>query len=252
MNDIRIQFGREIVFLNNNSGKFDRAKKAAGPNASDFELLAHYDQLAGLIQDEKGRKLENGQFWRLYETWRDESNKMIEMVDENIADITKTESNLFPILNENVSQKRTFLGTLMTIAAAIIAGLFLMFSKEYIPRGPATYLAQISGIFYGLFIVSASIWLTAIMSQEGTKLDRHLDFYKSLREDIYKKVGTAIRSKNDFDKFLKEKLEQNTKLSNKKIFGANEYFFWIVTALFIIASVPVIILFVLAGNIPKS
>jgi hypothetical protein len=248
MNDIRIQFGNKTVFLNNNSGKFDRAKKAAGPNASDFELLAHYDQLEGLIQDEKGQKLENGQFWRLYETWRNESEEMIRMVDENVADITKTESDLLPFLNENVSQKRTFLGTLMTIAAAIIAGLFFMFSKEYIPTGCATLLAKFSGSFYGLFIVSASIWLTAIMSQEGTKLDKHLNFYKSLHEDIYKKVGTAIRSKKDFDDFLKEKLEQSIKLSDKKIFGAEEHFFWLVTGLFIIASVPVIILFLLAGN----
>jgi len=248
MNEIRIEVGSKSVFLNNNSGKLDRAKEVAGPNASDFEVLAHYDQLAGLIQDEKGQKLENGQFWRLYETWRDESKKMIEMVDENIADITKSESELLPLLNENVSQKRTYLGTLMTIAAAIIAGLFFMFSKEYIPTGGATSLAKFSGFFYGLFIVCASIWLTAIMSQEGTKLDRHLDFYKSLREDIYRKVGTAIRSRKDFDDFLIEKLEQSVKLSNKKIFGADEYFFWIVTGLFVIASVPVIILFLLAGN----
>lgn len=248
MNDIRIQFGGKTVFLNNNSGKFNRAKEAAGPNASDFELLAHYDQLEGLIQDEKGQKLENGQFWRLYETWRDESKKMIEMVDENIADITKTESDLLPLLNENVSQKRTFLGTLMTIAAAIIAGLFFMFSKDYIPSGCATLLAKFSGFFYGLFIVSASIWLTAVMSQEGTQLGKHMDFCKSLREDIYTKVGTAIRSKKDFDDFLKEKLNQSIKLSDKKIFGAEEYFFWIVTGLFILASVPVIILFLLAAN----
>lgn len=248
MNDIQIQLGDKKLFLNNNSQKFDRAKDAAGSNASGFEILAHYDQLAGLIQDDKGQKLENGQFWRLYETWRDESKKMIEMVDENIADITKTESDLLPLLNENVSQKRTFLGTLMTISAAIIAGLFFMFSKEYIPTGYATFLAKFGGFFYGLFIVSASVWLTAIMSQEGTKLDRHLDFYKSLREDIYRKVGTAIRSKKDFDDFLKEKLDQNIKIGDKKILGVKEYFFWIITGLFLVASVPVIILFLFAEN----
>jgi len=248
MNNIHIQFGKKTLLLNNNSGKFNQAKEAAGPNASDFEIIAYYDRLSGLIQDDKGQKLENGQFWRLYETWRDESKKMINMMDENIADITKTESDLLPILNENVSQKRTFLGTLMTIAAAIIAGLFFMFSKDYIPTGYATFLAKFSGFLYSLFIVSSSIWLTAIMSQEGTKLDKHLDFYKSLREDLYKKVGMAIRSKNDFDAFLKEKLEQSIKLSDKKIFGAEEYFFWIITGLFIIASVPVMILFFLAGN----
>jgi len=249
MNNIQIQFGNKKLFLNNNSQKFDCAKEVAGPNASDFEILAHYDHLAGLIQDEKGQKLENGQFWQMYENWRDESKKMIEMIDENLDDITKTESNILPLLNENVAQKRSFLGTLMTIAAAIIAGLFFMFSKDYIPSGCATTLAKFSGFFYSLFIVGSTAWLTLIMSQEGTKLDKQLDFYRSLREDLFKKVGTAIRSKKDFDFFLKEKLDQSIKLSDKKILGAEEYFFWIVTGLFIVASVPVVVLFLLAGDL---
>jgi|GEM_PF-2121232 len=248
MNDIQIQFENKKLFLNDNSQKFTRAKAAAGPNASDFELLAYYDHLAGLIQDEKGQKLENGQFWQMYENWRDESKKMIEMMYTNLDEITETESKILPILNENVAQKRSFLGTLMTIAAAIIAGLFFMFSKDYIPSGCATALAKFSGIFYSLFIAAATVWLTLIMSQEGTKLDKQLDFYRSLRADLLKKVGTAIRSKKDFDLFLKEKLDQSIKLSDKKVLGAEEYFFWIVTGLFIAASAPVVILFLLAGN----
>ena len=243
MNDIQIQFGNKRLFLNNNNQKFDRAKETAGPNASDFEILAHYDQLVGLIQDDKGQKLDNGQFWHMYENWRDESKKMIEMMDENLDGINETESNILPLLNENVAQKRSFLGTLMTIAAAIIAGLFFMFFKDYIPSGYATFLAKFSGFFYSLFIVCSTVWLALIMSQEGTNLDKQLDFYRSLREDILKKIGTAVRSKKDFDVFLKEKLDESIKLSSRKIFAAEEYFFWIVVGLFVIASVPVIVLF---------
>jgi hypothetical protein len=248
INNIPIQFGTKILLLNNNNEKFDRAKQAAGPNASDFELLAHYDHLAGLIQDGEGNKLENGQFWRLYETWRNESEKMIEMMDENVANIAKSESELLPLVNENVAQRRTFLSTLMTIAAAIVAGLFFLFSTDYLPTERAILWAKFSGVFYSLFIVCCTVWLTTILSQEGTKLDKHMDFYKSLREDIYEKVGTAIRSKKDFDAFLMGKLEQSIKLSGAKILGAEEYFFWFVIGLFVVASVPVVVLFWFPGS----
>lgn len=61
MQEIKIQ-GREYT-LNNNSGKYDRAKKDAGDNATPEQILAHYDKLSGLIRDENGNKIENGRFW---------------------------------------------------------------------------------------------------------------------------------------------------------------------------------------------
>lgn len=61
--EIRIKVrGREYT-LNNNSNKYERAKLAAGTNATEEQILAYYDKLAGLIKDESGQKVENGRFW---------------------------------------------------------------------------------------------------------------------------------------------------------------------------------------------
>lgn len=109
MNDILIHFGQKELLLNNNGDKYNRAKDSAGKDATEFEVLAYYDRLEGLIQDKEGRKQENGQFWSAYEKWKTEGEKMIEMLDENINDIHKTEAQLLIPLNENVSQKGFFL-----------------------------------------------------------------------------------------------------------------------------------------------
>lgn len=63
MQEMKIKIGNREYTLNNNSGKYDRAKKDAGGNATPEQILAHYDKLAGLIKNENGNKIENGSFW---------------------------------------------------------------------------------------------------------------------------------------------------------------------------------------------
>lgn len=63
MQEMKIKIGNREYTLNNNSDKYDRAKADAGGNATDKQILAHYDKLAGLIRDENGKKIENGPFW---------------------------------------------------------------------------------------------------------------------------------------------------------------------------------------------
>jgi len=63
MQEMKIKIGNREYTLNNNSGKFDRAKKDAGESATPEQILAHYDKLAGLIKDENGNNVENGKFW---------------------------------------------------------------------------------------------------------------------------------------------------------------------------------------------
>lgn len=70
MNEIEIIVDGKVYRLNNNSNKYDRAKKDAGPNAARKQILAHYDKLLGYIQDEHGNKIENGLFWK------EENNKL--------------------------------------------------------------------------------------------------------------------------------------------------------------------------------
>jgi len=62
MQEIEIKIGGKVYTLNNNSNKYDRAKRDAGENATDEQILAHYDKLAGLIKNENGN-VKNGQFW---------------------------------------------------------------------------------------------------------------------------------------------------------------------------------------------
>ena len=63
MQEMKIKIRDREYTLNNNSGKYDRAKQDAGANAMPEQILAHYDKLAGLIKDEGGAKVENGKFW---------------------------------------------------------------------------------------------------------------------------------------------------------------------------------------------
>ncbi len=63
MDNIKIKIQEHEYTINNNNGKYDRAKHDAGENATLEQIFAHYDKLAGLIRDEVGQKLENGKFW---------------------------------------------------------------------------------------------------------------------------------------------------------------------------------------------
>jgi hypothetical protein len=65
MQENKVKIGAREYTLNNNSGKLDHAKRDAGQNATDEQILAHYDKLAGLIKDENGSKIENGSFWEV-------------------------------------------------------------------------------------------------------------------------------------------------------------------------------------------
>lgn len=243
MNDIIIHFGQRKLLLNNNSDKYNRAKKDAGENPTEFEILAHYDKHEGLIQDENGKKLENGQYWAAYQKWRTEGEKMIAMLDENIKDIRATEAQLLIPLNDNVAQKRTFLGTLMTISAAIIAGLFFVFTKDPSPlTGCSLLLAQLSAISHAAFIFMSSFWLTAILGQESARLDRKINFYRTLPDEMYGKVGKEIRSEDAFNNYLKEKLSESKSLDTE-IYFQHEYYFYAICGLFIIALLPIAALF---------
>ena len=66
MNEIEICVKGKIYRLTNlnNNYKYDRAKKDAGLNAKPEQILAHYNKLAGYIQDENGNKINNDLFWQ--------------------------------------------------------------------------------------------------------------------------------------------------------------------------------------------
>lgn len=87
---MKIKTGDREYTLNNNSGKYDRAKKDAGNNASPEQVLAHYDKHAGLIRDENGNKVENGPFWEIEKKrMADEPRQLRYKTDEELREIMR-------------------------------------------------------------------------------------------------------------------------------------------------------------------
>lgn len=90
MQETKIKIGDREYALNNNNGKYDRAKKDAGENASPEQILAHYDKLAGLIKDENGNKVENGRFWEIEKKRiADEPRQLKHKTNEELREIMR-------------------------------------------------------------------------------------------------------------------------------------------------------------------
>ena len=87
---MKIKIGNREYTLNNNSGKFDRAKIDAGERATNEQVFAHYDKLAGLIRDENGNKVPNGNFWEVEKKRiADEPNQLRYKTDEELREIMR-------------------------------------------------------------------------------------------------------------------------------------------------------------------
>lgn len=90
MQEIKIKIGDREYTINNNSNKYDRAKKDAGENTSPEQILAHYDRMAGLIKDENGNKIENGRFWGAEKKrMADEPRQLRYKTDEELMEIMR-------------------------------------------------------------------------------------------------------------------------------------------------------------------
>ena len=90
MQEIKIKIQEREYTLNNNNDKFERAKREAGTNASPEKILAFYDRLAGLIKNEQGNKIENGQFWKIEKARiADEPRQLKYKTDEELREIMR-------------------------------------------------------------------------------------------------------------------------------------------------------------------
>ena len=109
--------------LNNNSGKYDRAKSDAGENAMPEQILAHYDKLAGLIKDENGRKIENGQFWE-----KERKERFIEKAVTDVEEREKFHEDFLKYLKKEQSNYAKLILQENLISYEIISLLFLIHS----------------------------------------------------------------------------------------------------------------------------
>lgn len=245
MEEIRLKTASGEFVLNNNSEKYTRALKDAGRNASPEEVLAHYDKLQGLIKDTNGNEIKNGPFWEAYTRWEEELPKLTEVLDEREKALDEGEDRVIAANSLNVEHKRSFLGTLMTISVAAIAGLFIFISNSETASGCVKLLAKASGLGYACFILASSTWLTAILSQENTVISKKLKFLRDSKADFINKVGVEIISLKTYEDYRKIKNQEETTLE-KPILGDSEAWFWGICMIFAISSLPLLFIFVLS------
>jgi len=169
-------------------------------------------------------------------------NKYSELdeIKEELKEALKHDENsLVQSTNQHVDSKRTFLGTLMTISVAIIAGLFVLITNgnyDSCFRG----LAIGSG---GLFVVSvmgASIYLIVILWGESLSLDRRRQFLINSRGCLM-----GVTDDESFRGYGELTLREAEK-SKQKVKGSQEIWFVIVSFLLILAFLS--LLFVI-GNV---
>lgn len=241
-NEISIVANGRTYLLNNNSDKYKRAIHAAGKHASPDEVLAHYDHLGGLILNERREKVENGVFWDAYARWKEDVPKYVKIIEDRVKTIDEGEQNAINLGIKNVDHKRAFLGTLMTIATAITAGLFLFFSGEVSANKFVYNLAVISGVGMAAFVCAAAVYLTVLLSQESTHLSGRLKFVRKSKADFVDKLGTEIHDIDSFNKF-REKMYAEEVAVGKKIPSSWEGWFILICSLFIISAIPLLIMF---------
>lgn len=123
MQEIKIKIGDREYTLNNNSGKYDRAKQDAGANATPEQILANYDKLAGLIKDENGDKIENGKFWE-----KRRKEKFIEKAVTDVGEREKFHEDFLEYLKKEQSNYAKLILQENLISYEIISLLFLIHS----------------------------------------------------------------------------------------------------------------------------
>src|SRR3989338_10995151 len=90
MDNIKIKIQGQEYTVNNNSGKYDRAKKDAGENAAPEQILAYYDKFAGLIKNADCVKVENGKFWETEKARiKDEPRQLKHKTNDELMEIMR-------------------------------------------------------------------------------------------------------------------------------------------------------------------
>lgn len=242
MKQVNITYkGREYI-LNNNNSKFDRTVAEVGDYASHLEFLAAYDRLGGLITDESGNKVENGIFAKSYEKWKKEQPIYIKILEEREKTLDEGERRNIDLSILNIGHKRSFLGTLMTIAAAIVAGLFFFFTSDYSSDNYLTFLAILSGFGMAFFILGSAAYLAFILSQESVEANQRIQFVRNSKKDFIEKVGVEITDIDSYEAYRQRKYEEEREL-DKKIPGTHEVWFILVVSLFVLSAISLVIMF---------
>lgn len=239
MEEIKIKIGETEYILNNNSDKYKRARREAGDNASPEVILAIYDRLAGLIKDAQGNEIKNGSFWEAYKRRKEEQPKYIKILEDREKDLEESEVVIMGLIAKNIDHKRAFFGNTMSIAAIIVAGLFIFLASDNLDNYFVA-LAQIDGFLFTSFLISSSIYLTYILAMESTQLDKHLKFIQESKKDFIESIGKTIVDIDSYEKFRKQKYHEGKNIK-RDIKGSSEFWFVAINILFIVSFLPLLI-----------
>lgn len=172
-----------------------------------------------------------------------EEINFIKTLENREKTLEEGEKAMIGLTLKNIEHKRAFLGTLMTIATAVIAGLFILLVDKNL-NSCFNLLAIMSGLGFAVFIISSSIYLTAILAQESLSLDKHLRFIRESKKDFIKKVGTTITDINSYEEYRKQKYKEE-KESKQEVRGSHEIWFVLINTLFIFSFLLLLILLIM-------
>jgi len=146
----------------------------------------------------------------------------------------------------NIDHKRAFLNAIMTISAAVIAGLFILLTSNDI-SACLNLLSLVVGAFLMVFIIIASIYLVYLLSGESKLLDEKLKFIQKSKKDFIDKVGVEITDIDSYERFRKQQhIEEQGLIKETKF--SSEFWFIFVNGLFILSCVLLLIMFLFVGS----
>lgn len=130
----------------------------------------------------------------------------------------------------------------MTIAAAVVAGLFLLIAGEDSNKC-VNAVSIISGSGFAIFIIGSSIYLTWILAQESDSLDGRLEFLQNSKKDFIKKVGIDIVDIDSYERYRQEKYKEEIASKPREV-ATSECYFVGICALFIISAILLLPMFI--------
>ncbi len=168
----------------------------------------------------------------------EEKLSFIEAIEERERILDQGERQAIDLAIKNIDHKRAFLGTLMTISVAVIAGLFVLISQD---NGCLNLLVTINCIFFVSFLLASTIYLTIILSRESISLNKNLEFIRESKRDFIRSLtdGT-IKNLDGYEEYRKKKYKREKEL-RKNIKNLSEIWFILINVLFVFS---IILLFI--------
>lgn len=174
----------------------------------------------------------------------DSREEFVKMIENRIKILDEGESRIVKLSLMNIEHKRNFLGNIMSISIAAIAGLFILLSQSsYFEISEKLVLINV--ILLGLFIILSAVYLTSILSQESVLLDENIQFTKRTRAEFIESVKNGtVHDIESYEEYRKLKYSEEIN-SRKSVKGSNEIWFILLNFFIYIFFCVIIVIFFL-------